>query len=66
MSKESVKTGVKFGLFFGLISGVSMGFGSYIYMPIPFILALYWFIIMLVESAIAGSVVGYLTKNGNA
>ncbi len=54
---------MKFGLFFGLISGVSMGFGSYIYMPIPFMLALYWFITMLVEAAIAGFVVGYLTKN---
>ncbi len=63
VSVRNVNSGIKFGIFFGLISGVSMGFGSYVYMPIPFILAISWFATMVVESVVAGAVAGFLTKN---
>jgi len=59
---KSIATGIKFGLLLGIASGVSMGFGSYCYMPISFDLALSWFIATLVEITLAGLIVGLMVK----
>ncbi len=55
-------TGVKYGLLFGLGTGVSMGYGTYSYMPIPHSLALYWFIGSVVQATVAGLLVGLIIK----
>ncbi len=62
INPKSLATGVKYGLIFGLATGVSMGFGSYCYMPIPLSLAISWFVASLVELTIAGTLVGLLVK----
>ncbi len=59
---KSLATGVKYGVVFGIISGVSMGFGSYTYMPIPFSLSLSWFFGAFIEMTVAGVIVGWLIK----
>jgi len=63
---RSISNGLKFGLLFGLAAGISMGFGSYSYMPIPLSLALSWFAGTLVQSIIAGALVGTVMKDGKS
>ena len=62
IERKSIATGVKFGLFFGLATSVSMGFGSYSYMPIPLTLALSWFFGTWIEAVVAGAIVRTIIK----
>ena len=62
ISGKSFTTGIKYGVLFGLAAGISMGFGSYTYMPIPLALAWSWFFGMLVEAIVAGALVGIILK----
>lgn len=62
---KSIGRGVEFGLYFGLAQGLGMGYGTYSVMPIPYILALSWFLGTVVEAAAAGAVVGLLVREQN-
>ena len=62
VADKSLSTGIKYGVLFGLAAGISMGFGSYSYMPIPLSLAWSWFAGALVESIVAGTLVGAILK----
>ena len=62
ISGKSFTTGIKYGVLFGLAAGISMGFGSYSYMPIPLVLAWSWFFGILVEAIVAGALVGIILK----
>lgn len=62
VGNKSVATGIKFGALFGLAAGISMGFGSYSYMPIPLSLAVSWFTSTLIEAIVAGALVGVIVK----
>ena len=66
VSNKSTMTGVKFGLMFGLVAGVSMGYGSYSVMPIPYSMALIWFLGTLVEMGFAGWITGMVFQAGRA
>jgi len=63
VDRRSLSSGVLYGTLFGLATGVSMGFGSYTYMPIPLTLAASWFFSVLVEAVVAGAISGALLKN---
>lgn len=54
--------GIKLGLLFGLASGLSMGFGSYSFMPIPLSMAEAWFGASLIQGLLAGVLVGAIIK----
>jgi hypothetical protein len=54
INPKSVKTGTFYGLLMGLISGVSMGLGSYSFMPITIQIAAVWFLGSMVEMTLAG------------
>ena len=62
VSRKSIATGLQFGILFGLAAGISMGFGTYSYMPIPLSLAISWFAGTLVELTVAGALVGAIIK----
>lgn len=62
VSPKSVGAGLKYGLLFGIVSGMSMGFGSYSYMPIPIHLAAAWFLGSVVEIAVAGLMAGAMIR----
>jgi hypothetical protein len=62
VGQKSLVSGIKFGVLFGLATGISMGFGSYSYMPIPLTLAWSWFFGSLIEAMIAGAIVGVIIK----
>ncbi len=60
---SSVGAGAKFGLLYGLATGISMGFGSYLYMPIPYSLAWGWFLGTVVEAVVGGALAGWIVKS---
>ena len=62
ITQKSLVSGIKFGALFGLAIGISMGFGSYSYMPIPLALAWSWFFGTLLQAIIAGAIVGAIVK----
>jgi hypothetical protein len=62
VSPKSLATGVKFGLVWGFGAGVMMGYGSYSSMPIPYVLALAWFLGTWLEFTVAGLLAGLIIK----
>lgn len=64
VGNKSISRGIKFGALFGMAAGISMGFGSYSYMPIPLSLALSWFAGTLIEAIVAGALVGAIVNPG--
>ncbi len=67
VSDKSVKTAVGFGFLFGIGAGISMGYGTYAVLPMPYHIALVWFLGTLVESVVGGWIMGMiLPKSGPA
>lgn len=62
VSKKSVCTALKFGVLFGLGAGISMGYGTYAVQPIPYKIAITWFLGTLTETTVAGLLVGAIVK----
>ncbi len=48
--------GLRYGFYVGMLMAVPMAYGSYAFMPIPYYLALQWFIYGLIEYIILGVV----------
>ena len=63
VTQKFLASGIKFGVLFGLATGISMGFGSYSYMPIPLVLAWSWFFRSLIQAIIAGVIVRAVVKS---
>ena len=61
-SKKGIVTGLKYGLWFGIGAGVSMGYGSYSVMPIPYHMAFTWFLGSVIEAAVGGLSLGAIIK----
>ena len=59
---KNLFTGFKYGLIFGIGYGISMGYGSYSVMPIPYYMALTWFLGTTAEGIVAGLVTGAVVK----
>src|SRR5262245_1037138 len=55
---KSLGAGLCLGAFIGFALGVSVGFGTYIHMPIPLALAWGWFIAGWLKGLAAGAIVG--------
>jgi len=66
IAKKGTCTGVMYGLLLGLAMGISMGYGSYSVMPIPYHMALTWFLGTVVELTLAGLWVGLIVKEAAA
>jgi len=62
VNPKSLATGVKYGLLMGFGGGVSMGYGTYSAMPIPYVMALVWFLGTWVEFTVAGLLAGLIIK----
>jgi len=62
VSPKGLATGVKFGLLWGFAGGVMMGYGTYASMPVPYIMALVWFLGTWVEFTVAGLLAGLIIK----
>jgi polyferredoxin len=57
---KSLAAGIRLGAFLGLALGISVGFGTYIHMPIPQALAWGWLIGGWLKGIAAGAIVGML------
>ncbi len=63
VAKRGVGTGLRYGLWFGLATGVSMGYGMYAVMPLPYHMALTWFLGGVVEGAVGGVITGWIVRD---
>lgn len=63
VNPKSLKTGLFYGLLMGLLSGVSMGLGSYSFMPITIQIAVVWFLGSIIQMALAGLCVVVVFKS---
>jgi hypothetical protein len=63
INPKSMKTGTIYGLLMGLISGISMGLGSYSFMPITVQIAVVWFLGSIIQMTLAGLCVGAIIKS---
>ncbi len=54
--------GVRYGLYIGLMFALPMAYGSYAMMPIPYSLALQWFIYSTIEYMIAAMILVLIFK----
>ncbi|RQV99026.1 MAG: DUF2177 family protein [Calditrichaeota bacterium] len=64
ISPKNMKNGLYYGLLFGLGTGISMGYGTYSVQPIPYIMALTWFLGTLVEAILGGVLTALIVKEG--
>jgi hypothetical protein len=55
-------SGLKFGLLYGIGVGVGMGYGTYSVMPIPYSMALTWFLRSVAEAALGGIFLGLIFR----
>ncbi len=51
-----------YGVWFGLGHGIAFGYGAYAVMPIPYTMALTWFLGTIVQGAVAGVICGAIVK----
>ena len=63
VGNKNLRTGLKFGLLYGIGVGVGMGYGTYSVMPIPYYMALTWFLGTVVEATLAGLLVGKIIRD---
>ena len=62
-ANRGVGIGIRYGLLFGLGAGISMAYGTYAVMPIPYNMAVTWFFGTLVEMTLAGLVLGLIIRD---
>jgi len=62
VGEKSLGTGVKYGLLYGIGLGVGMGYGSYSIMPIPYSMALTWFLGAVAEATLGGLLLGMIIR----
>lgn len=62
VTPKHLETALKYGLLFGIAAGVSMGYGTYAVMPVPYSMAFTWFIGTLVEALVAGVLAGLIVR----
>jgi len=62
IASKGTGTALRYGLLFGLGTGISMGYGTYAFMPIPYMLALVWFVGSLVEYVAGALLAGVIIR----
>ena len=60
VSPKNVARGLGYGLLFGVGTGISMGYGTYSVQPIPYYMALTWFLGTAIEATVAGLITGLI------
>jgi hypothetical protein len=59
---KAIGAAIRFGLVWGVGVGVSMGYGTYAVLPIPYSMALTWFLGTVVQACVGGALVGLIVK----
>ena len=63
---KGIMEGVRFGIYIGLFWGLVSAYGNYVVIPIPYSLALQWFISTLIVSIILGIAAALVYKPASA
>lgn len=63
VAKKSPMVGLTYGLLYGIAVGVGMAYGSYSMMPIPYSMALTWFLSTVIKAILGGLLLGAIIKN---
>lgn len=63
IGNKCVGKGWRYGLWFGIGAGISMGYGTYSVMPIPYLMALGWFLGTLVQALVGGWIIGLIIRD---
>jgi hypothetical protein len=63
VTKKSPMAALTYGLLYGIAVGVGMGYGTYSMMPIPYCMALTWFLGTVIEAVLGGLLLGLIIKN---
>lgn len=59
---KKINIGALYGLMFGIAAGVSMGLGSYAFMPVSIYMAMIWILTGVAEGLVGGVIVGAIIK----
>ncbi len=62
VSPKSIVRALVFGILMGTSAGIFMGYGFYSFSPVPYHMAMTWFLVKLGQGFIAGLVVGIVAK----
>ena len=62
VGRKTLGSGLKYGFLYGIAVGVGMGYGSYSVMPIPYFMALTWFLGSILEATLGGLLLGILIR----
>lgn len=62
VSPKSMMIGLQYGLILGVSYGIGMGYGTYAVQPLPYNIALSWFLGTIVEMGLAGLLTGLIVK----
>jgi len=57
---KGIMEGIRYGFYVGMMMAVPMAYGTYGAMPIPYSLALQWFVYGLIEYVVAGVVIAMI------
>lgn len=57
---KGIVEGIRYGVYIGLMFMIPMAYGAYAFMPIPYSLALQWFLYGTIECIIAGIVLALI------
>lgn len=63
MEGKGLMEGVRFGFYVGMMVSVPMAYATYATQPIPYSLALQWFIYGVIECVVIGAVMAQLYQN---
>jgi hypothetical protein len=61
-NKGGLPQGIRFGLITGMLLSASQSLGWYVVLPIPGVLAFWWFVTGMVETVAAGAAVGVIYR----
>jgi len=61
-NKGGLPQGIRFGLITGMLLSASQSLGWYVVLPIPGVLAFWWFVTGMVEAVAAGASVGVIYR----
>jgi hypothetical protein len=62
VDSKGLQTGFRYGLLYGIGVGVGMGYGTYSVMPIPYSMALTWFLGTVASATLCGLLLGILIR----
>jgi hypothetical protein len=62
-AKKNLMKGLGYGLLFGIAVGVTKGHGSFAVMPIPYYLALGWFLGTVLKGVVGGAILGLVVRD---